>query len=62
MIVVYGKNGKIVKSVKRIITGFTLFTQRVLMKILWDNLNGNKMKRHDFGGQWMNCCIIMNYF
>ena len=26
MIVVYGKNGKIVKSVKCMVTGFTLFT------------------------------------
>ena len=26
MVVAYGKNGKIVKSVKRMVTGFTLFT------------------------------------
>ena len=32
MIVAYGKNGKTVKSVKRIITGFTLFTPQMKRK------------------------------
>ena len=62
MIVAYGESGKVVKNVKRSCYRFyTFYTCPDKGSVIISG-GGNKMKRHDFGGQWMNCCIIMSYF